>query len=149
MRTPRFLNDSGDTALVRSVRELATSYRAAGWSLADYAAQLGAIGRQDISARFGGDLTRAAAAVRSRMLVVFTPDDMIVNPRPAAEFARLVRGDTLSVPSDCGHAVFWCEPERIGAVVTAFVERAPVVTASVHGDVAEPQPARRAPAARP
>jgi len=147
MRTPRFANDSGDAALARSVRELATSYRAAGWSLADYAAQIGAIGRHDVSTRFGGDLTRAAAAVRSRLLIVWATTDMLVNPGPPSEFARLVRADTLSVPSDCGHAVFWCEPQRIGRVVRDFVDRAPILATESRG--AQPHAARRARSATP
>ena len=130
MRTPRFVNDSADAHLARSVDELATAYRSASWSPLDYATQLLALRRQDISARFGGDMTRAAAAVRARMLVVWSPDDRMVDPRPAAAFARLARADTLAVPSDCGHAVFWCAPERIGRVVRAFLDGESRVTRS-------------------
>ena len=130
MRTPRYTNDSSEASLARSVRELATAYRAASWSLADYAAQLGAIAAHDVSARFGGSLTSAAGAVRARMLFVWSPDDMLVDPRPAAAFAQLVRADTLAVPSACGHAVFWCEDGRIGRVVREFVARAPTVAAA-------------------
>src|SRR5687767_4048012 len=87
MRTTRVSNDSGDAWLSRSVRELAGGYRSASWSLADYAAQLHAVGTHDISKRFDGDLNRAASAVRARMLIVWSPDDMLVDPRPATAFA--------------------------------------------------------------
>jgi homoserine O-acetyltransferase len=125
MRTPRFLNDSGEAHLARSIEELAGAYRGAGWSPADYAAQLAAIGAHDVSLRFGGDLARAAAAVRARVLVVVSPDDRMVDPAPAAAFARLAGAETLEAPSVCGHAVFWCEAERLGRAVRAFVERTP------------------------
>ena len=124
MRTPRFVNDSGPAHFERSVAELAATYRAS-WSLADYEAQTRALGTHDVAARFGGSMPRAAAAVRARMLVVWSPDDQLVDPRPAAAFARLVRADTLAVRSTCGHSVFWCEPDRIGRAVRAFVARVP------------------------
>ena len=120
MRTPRFLNDSGGAHLARSINEVAVAYRDT-WSPADYAAQLRAMAAHDISAPFGSDMTRAASAVQARMLVVWTPDDQLIDPRPGAAFARLVGADTLAVRSDCGHAVFWCEPDRIGRVVRGFM----------------------------
>ena len=127
MRTTRYANDSSEASLARSVRELATAYRTTSWSLADYATQLRAIAAHDVSARFGGNMTSAASAVRAHMLFVWSPDDMVVDPRPAAAFARLVRADTLTVPSACGHAVFWCDAERIGRVVREFVAQAHTV----------------------
>lgn len=125
MNTARLVVDSGDAYVTRSARALADGYRKGSWSLTDYSAQLRAIASHDIAARFGGDMKRAASAVRARMLVVWTPDDLLVDPGPAAAFARLVGADTLVVPSACGHAVFWCDAENIGRTVRAFIETAP------------------------
>jgi homoserine O-acetyltransferase len=125
MRTRRLTNDSSSAVLARSVRDLATAYRSQSWSLADYAAQLRAIASHDVSARFGGDMARSAAAVRARLLLVWTPDDLIVDPRPTEAFARLAGAETFVVPSGCGHAVFWCEADKIGAEVRAFIARDP------------------------
>jgi homoserine acetyltransferase len=82
-----------------------------------------AIERYDIAVRFGGDLSRAAKAVRGRMLLVYTPDDRMVSADPNAEFARLTGARTLVVPSDCGHSVFWCDATTIGATVRQFIAR--------------------------
>jgi homoserine O-acetyltransferase len=128
MKTPRTVNDSGDAALARTVHEMATAYQGASWSLADYAAQLRAVATQDVSARFGGDMSRAAAAVKARLLLVWSPDDMLVDPRPTEAFARLAGAETFVVPSPCGHAVFWCEDDRIGQAVRAFIARDPSAT---------------------
>ena len=125
MKTPRGVNDAGDPALARSVHEMAAAYRTAAWSLADYAAQLRAVASHDVSARFGGDMTRAAAAVKARLLLVWSPDDMLVDPRPTEAFARLAGAETLAVPSPCGHAVYSCEADRIGQQVRAFIARDP------------------------
>jgi homoserine O-acetyltransferase len=131
MRTPRFVVDSGDAHLAGSLREMAGGYRKSSWSFVDYATQLRAIAAHDVSARFGGDMKRAASAVRARMLVVWSPDDVLVDPRPPAAFARLVGADTLAVPSACGHAVFWCpESERIGRAIRAFIENVPQAVAA-------------------
>ena len=54
MRSTRIANDSGASALERTVRDMAAAYRSASWSLADYAAQLRAIATHDIAARFDG-----------------------------------------------------------------------------------------------
>jgi homoserine O-acetyltransferase len=93
------------------------------WSLDDYAAQLRAILRSDVSARFRSDLPEAAKTVRARMLVVYSWDDNVVTAGPAAAFAGLVRADTLSVPSACGHVFVFCEKARVGAAVREFLAR--------------------------
>ena len=123
MRTRAMLTDSGPAWVEREVAALAGAYRQQRWALDDYAAQLGAIRRHDVAAGFGGELSRAAGAVRARMLVVYSPDDLIVASGPAAEFARLAGADTLAVRSACGHALFWCEEASVGEAVRRFVEQ--------------------------
>ena len=133
MRTPAMLTDSGPAWVEREVAALAGAYRQQGWAHEDYAAQLGALERHDVAARFGGALSRAAGAVRARMLVVYSADDRMVSAGPAAEFARLAGADTLSVPSACGHSLFWCEEAVVGAAVRQFLQ----------GDVSTAADARR------
>jgi homoserine O-acetyltransferase len=93
------------------------------WSIDDYFAQLHAVLHHDVSAPFGGDMTRAAARVRARMLVIYSWDDHMVTAGPAVDFARLVKADTLAVPSACGHLAAMCEEARVGAVVREFLGR--------------------------
>ena len=45
----------------------------------------------------------------------------MVTAGPVAEFARMVRADTLSVRSTCGHVMLFCERQRVGAAVRAFI----------------------------
>lgn len=122
MGTPRAAEEVGFDSVAGDVESLAGSYAAAGWSLDDYTAQARALASHDVSADFGGDMQRAAASVRARMLVVYSPDDRMVSPGPPAEFARLVGADTIAVPSPCGHAVFWCETGTIGRAVREFID---------------------------
>ena len=120
LRTPVAVNESNWDSVVTEAAALGKSYRET-WSLEDYAAQLQAIRHHDISASFGLDLARAAKAVEARMLIVYSPDDHMVTAGPAAHFAPLVGAKTLSLPSSCGHIVFFCERERIGAAIREFL----------------------------
>ena len=95
----------------------------ASWSLEDFASQVYAARRQDVAAGFGGDLARAAAQVRARMLVIYSWDDHSVTAESAAAFAKYVRADTLSLASPCGHLAPGCEMARIAPIVRQFLAR--------------------------
>ncbi len=77
----------------------------------------------DVSRPFGGDMSKAAAAVRARVLVVVGLQDHMVNPTPALAFARLLRASTMELDSDCGHVVTSCEETKIGSAIAQFLER--------------------------
>jgi len=122
LRTPRGVNEAGPKSVASDIREFAATFRQK-WNLEDYASQLRAARRHDVAARFGGNLSRAAAQVRARMLVIYSWDDHMVTPGTAAAFAKMVRADTLSVPSTCGHVASGCESARVNPVVRRFLAR--------------------------
>jgi homoserine acetyltransferase len=122
LRTPRAVNKDGVTAAAIDVAQRAKGLSTT-WSLEDFVSQVRAARRHDVAANFGGDLARAAAQVRSRMLVVYSWDDHSVSAESAAAFARYVRADTLSVASPCGHLATGCEGARITPVVREFLAR--------------------------
>ena len=122
LRTPSAVNTESSDSVAAWVRSRAADLRRT-WSLDDYAAQLEAMLRHDVSARVGHDMARAAQEVRAPMLIVFSWDDHMVTAGPAAAFARLVHADTLSLASACGHAAVGCESARAGAAVRAFLSR--------------------------
>ena len=123
LQTPAGLNVRGGDSVARDVVVNARQYRQS-WDLEDYASQLRAIRRYDVTLSYGGDVHRAAAEVRARMLAVYSWDDHMVTAGPVAAFARMVpRADTLSVRSTCGHIMLFCEQRRLGAAVRAFIAR--------------------------
>ncbi len=122
LRTPRAVNKAGVTAAAADVAQSAKGFSTT-WSLEDFVSQARAARRQDVAARFGGDLARAAAQVRSRMLVIYSWDDHSVTAEAASTFARYVRADTLSVASPCGHLSTGCEAARITPVVRKFLAK--------------------------
>lgn len=122
LRTSRAVNKDGpaaaDAEVARSAKALSAS-----WRLEDFATQVRAARRQDVAAKYGGNLARAAAQVRARMLIIYSWDDHSVSAESAAAFAKSVHADTLSVASTCGHLVTACESARITPVVRAFLAR--------------------------
>ncbi len=71
----------------------------------------------DVSRAFGGDMAKAAAAVKARVLVIVGLQDHMVNPQPALGFARLLQAHTLELDSDCGHLAPDCQAAKVGAAV--------------------------------
>jgi homoserine O-acetyltransferase len=122
LRTPRAVNKGGRDSTAADIAS-STDYLRHNWNLQDYASQLRAVLRQNVAARFGGDLTRAAAEVRAPMLIVFSWDDHMVTADAAVAFANYVRADTLSLHSACGHLAPACDEARASAVVRQFLAR--------------------------
>jgi homoserine O-acetyltransferase len=122
LRTSRAVNKDGVAATDADVAKFTKQFSAS-WRLEDLATQVRASRRQDVAAKFGGDLARAAAQVRSRMLIIYSWDDQSVSAESAATFAKYVHADTLSVASTCGHLMTSCESARITPVVRAFLAR--------------------------
>jgi homoserine O-acetyltransferase len=75
----------------------------------------------DVSRPFGNDMSKAAAAVKARVLVIVGLQDHMVNPTPALAFARLMNARTLELDSDCGHVAPDCESAKVAAAVAKFL----------------------------
>lgn len=119
---PRGLDTREADSVAAEIARNAEGYRRT-WKLDDYAAQLRAIARHDVTLPYGGDIGRTAAAIRARMLAVYSWDDHMVAAGPLPELARLTHADTLSIASPCGHVMMFCQQDRVAPVVRAFLER--------------------------
>ncbi|MBL8189211.1 MAG: homoserine acetyltransferase, partial [Acidobacteria bacterium] len=86
----------------------------------DWASQLRAMMAHDISKPFGS-MTKAAQTVKAKVLVVVARQDMMVNPDPAVEFARLLKADVLEVNNACGHVYATCEGAKVNVAVAKFL----------------------------
>jgi homoserine O-acetyltransferase len=86
----------------------------------DWLAQLDAILHLDVA--HGGTMEDAAKRVKTRVLVVSSAQDHMVNPQPALDFAKLIGAKTLVVDSDCGHLATSCEAATADPVVRAFLD---------------------------
>lgn len=88
----------------------------------DHLRQSEAMTMHDVSARFGGSMGRASAAVKSRMLVIVSATERVVTPGPALSFARLIGADVLELHNNCGLART-CDREKINRAVVAFLQK--------------------------
>lgn len=77
----------------------------------------------DVSDTFGRSMEQAASAVRAQVMIVVGTQDHMVNPRPALDFARLLRVPAVELDSDCGHLSFSCEMERLVPMIDRFLDK--------------------------
>jgi homoserine O-acetyltransferase len=89
----------------------------------DYALQAQAVAAHDVSASFAGSLERAAAAAaRTRLLIVVSPTDEVVDPAPALAFAALSHAQVVQLDGRCGHRATSCDKATLYRAVDAFLE---------------------------
>lgn len=89
----------------------------------DWEWQLKAIMGHNIYRNFDGSPERASAAVKAKTLIVYNRQDRMVNPEPSLHFAGSIGAQTVEIPSDCGHAVFLCEKDKLRDVVEPFLAK--------------------------
>jgi homoserine O-acetyltransferase len=85
--------------------------------------QTQAMMKLDVTREFGGDLERAARAVKAKVFVVVSRFDHVVTPGPAIEFASLLNANVLNLDSECGHLATVCESTRLNAAVADFLSK--------------------------
>ena len=82
----------------------------------DRVRQLQAMVHHDVAAPaatpFGGSLAKAAAQVKTSLLVVVDARDHMVTPGPALEFAAAAHARVLKEDTDCGHLLPSCGKRR-------------------------------------
>lgn len=87
----------------------------------DWAWQIKAMLRHDVTDPFGDSLSRAAGAVEADALVVTVTQDHMVNPLPARRFARELGAEQLALDTPCGHLGTGCKADTIQATVSRFL----------------------------
>lgn len=91
------------------------------YDFTNLARQLKAIMGQDIYA--GAAEREAARAIRAKLLIVVSSNDILVDPGPSLALARALKSETLVLESPCGHFSILCEGETITRAVSAFLAR--------------------------
>lgn len=92
----------------------------------DWAAQILAIMRHDITKQFNGSLAQAAATIKAKIkvLLVVSEQDLMVNPTPSMEFATFLGTQPVILRGDCGHAAFQeCGGAELQSAVADFLEQ--------------------------
>lgn len=87
----------------------------------DWAWQLKAMLRHDITDPFGNSLERTADAVEADAIVVTVQQDHMVNPIPAQRFAETLGAKELRLHSPCGHLGTGCKQDTVATTVRRFL----------------------------
>ena len=88
----------------------------------DWAAQLKAMMSQDISKNYNSSMKEAAKKVKAELLIIVSSTDLIVNPKPALEFADLVDAESYIFENNCGHLAPGCEMQEFVDIVNDFFD---------------------------
>jgi homoserine O-acetyltransferase len=78
-----------------------------------------AIVSHDLPAELGLSAAQLARRVKSKMLIIVSSQDHMVNPNPALRFAKAIGAPVVNLDSPCGHLSFTCI--SIGPVVAQFL----------------------------
>jgi len=93
------------------------------YNLTDWAWQLKAMAGHSIYRRPVTSEKEAAGAIRTKLLVIVSRNDFLVDPEPSLALAGALKADTLVLQGDCGHFSAVCEPDRIAGATAAFLDR--------------------------
>ncbi|MGB8321493.1 MAG: alpha/beta fold hydrolase [Candidatus Acidiferrum sp.] len=104
-----------DTFLT-SLRKSSTSDAGSAW---DQIRQREAILALDIPSEFHVPFEQVAKRVRSKMLVIVSTQDHVVNPDPAIRFANAIVAPVIYLDSPCGHRSLSCI--SVGPTVAQFL----------------------------
>jgi homoserine O-acetyltransferase len=99
--------------------EIRKSASAEAGAVIDQIRQRQAIMSLDIPREYGVLLEQAAMRVRSRVLVIVSPQDHMVNPGPAVAFAKAIGAPVVTLDSPCGHRSLSCV--SVGPIVAQFL----------------------------
>ena len=75
----------------------------------------------DVSQPFGGSMQLAAAALKAKVFVVASKNDLTVTPQPAIDFAHLLNAKLLVLDDDCGHNAPGCEVKTLVPAIADFL----------------------------
>jgi homoserine O-acetyltransferase len=85
----------------------------------------------DIPTEFGVTLADSAKKARAKVLVIVSPQDHLVNPTPALDFAAAMGAPVVTLDSPCGHIALDCI--SVGPTVAHFlVDPSSVATQTLH-----------------
>jgi homoserine O-acetyltransferase/O-succinyltransferase len=88
----------------------------------NWAAQLKAMMSHDISTNFNGSMKEAAKKVKTKLFIIVSTTDLVVNPNPALEIAKLIDAKTHVFENNCGHLAPGCEMETFKEMIRDFLD---------------------------
>lgn len=121
-RTPNYVIENIKPEDVRQALSGAYGAYSKFFNSYNWAAQLTAMMSHDITKNFSGSMKDAAKAVKTKLFVIVSKTDMLVNPNPALEFAELIDAETHVFENNCGHLAPGCEMETFKEIISEFLD---------------------------
>ena len=85
------------------------------------AIQIRAMIGHNVAAPYDDSIEQAVAQIQADILVIVTPEDHVVTPAPALEFARMLGAEAIQLPNDCGHNGLRCDDEMLSRATQRFL----------------------------
>jgi homoserine O-acetyltransferase len=120
--TPEFylknLSRSDVTRALDGAQDILTQY-----NLTDWAWQLKAMIGHDIYRRPVTSEKEAAGAIRTKLMVIVSRNDIMVNPEPSLALAASLKAEVLVLQGDYGHFSVLRETDKINSATATFLNR--------------------------
>lgn len=121
LKTPRNISANvAPEAFGKFLAEMETGFIK--FNLFDWAWQLKAIMHQDIYRSFGEAVDPTAKTIKAKTLIIWSGQDLIVNPEPARTLAGVINAETFEFSGDCGHLAFLCESDTLSKKINNFMQ---------------------------
>ena len=119
LKTPEEFNKTHTRDQV--MKELAARNSGDGSDANDKIRQVEAMMSLNVAEPVGDSLEKAAAAVKTKVLVIVGKEDHTVTPGPAIEFAHLLHADLKIIDDGCGHQ--YCDYAGVQKAVEEFLSK--------------------------
>jgi len=86
-----------------------------------YLAQLGAMVNHDITRDYRSSFVETAKHVSAKFFIIVSETDLLLNPKPAVEFAEAAHAKLLILKNDCGHLAVGCELAKCREEIGKFL----------------------------
>ena len=87
------------------------------------AVQIRAMIGHNVAAPYDDSMERAATRIKADVLVIVTPEDHVVTPAPALQFAETLGAEAIQLPNDCGHNGLRCDSQMLSRATQTFLAK--------------------------
>lgn len=120
-RTPNYVNENVPFEKFPEYLESFNKEPDKIFTLENYLSQIKAIGQFDFSSDFGFNFEKAAEQIKSKLFLIISKSDMMVNPDSAIKLAELKGCRKLILENNCGHLAVTCEIDKVKKEIADFL----------------------------
>ncbi|GMU96760.1 alpha/beta hydrolase [Ignavibacterium album] len=120
-RTPDYITENIEAEKFNEYLETFNKEPDKIFTLENYLSQLKAIRNFDLTKDFENDLNKTAAKIHSKLFLIISKRDMMVNPAFSLKLADITGCRTLILDNNCGHLAVTCEMEKVRKAIADFL----------------------------